>query len=219
MKNLFYIAAILSAMFLAACSNTDQDPISVNSSQFEKSNILEISYPFNIHQTFPELNTSKVTWQEDKGGLLITVNGITTTRSNRYLFATLEYAGNNGVVMAYLGNSKSGRYHVSGVNAIDVNKINVFYYDATSIGTVSVPPYSESDLFKNLGVEGWSDGGTAVKIKSFPFPSGMEHLFAQLIGSEGNQLIFLGKPRYEDFDFPKSEKFNLKDIKLFTYVK
>jgi len=220
MKNLIYAAAaLMSVVFLSACSNTDQDPISPNISQIEKGNILEISYPFNLHQTFPELNTSQVTWQDERGSLMITVNEITKTRSNRYLFATLESASNKGIVMTYLGNSKSGRYYVNGLGANDVNKINVYYYDATSNGTVSVPPYSESDLFKNLGIKGWSDGGSGVKIKSFPFPASIDHLFAQLISSEGNQLIFLGKPRSEDFDFPKSEKIRVKDIKLFTYVK
>jgi hypothetical protein len=220
MKNLIYVvAALFSVVFLSACSNTDQDPISPNISQIEKGNVLGLAQPFALHQTFPELITSTVNWKDEKGGILITVNELTRTRSNRYLFATLEYANNNNIVMAFLGNAKSGQYHLTGLNARDVITIKVFYYDETSNGEVSVLPYSGSDIFENLGVKGWADGGTAVKIKSFPFPSGMNHLFAQLIGSEGSQLIFLGKPRSEDFDFPKSEKLNLKDIKLFTYIK
>jgi len=218
MKNLIYVIALLSVVLLSACSNSDQNPISPNTSQFEKSNVLEISQPFSLYQGFPQLKTSTIKWEEEKNGILITVNNIITIRSNRYLFATVENSKGN-TTMVFLGRSISGQYHIPGLNASDITAINVFYYDETSIGEVSPPPYSESELFRNLGIKGWSDGGNAVKIKSFPFPTNMGHLFAHLTSSEGMQLIFLGIPRSEDFDFPKSEKLNLKDIKLFAYIK
>ena len=218
MKNLIYVITILSVVLLSACSNTDQGPISPDISQIEKSNILEIAQPFALHQTFPELTTSKISWNEEKDGILLIVNDISRTRSSRYLFATLDNTNGN-TSMVFLGKSISGQYYISGLKARDITTINVFYYDETSIGEVSPPPYSESEFFRNLGIKGWADGGTAVKIKSFPFPTNMGHLFAQMTSSEEKQLIFLGKPRSEDFDFPKSEKLNLKDLKLFAYIK
>lgn len=219
MKNLIYALALLSVVFLSACSNTDQDPISSNTSVIEKSKVIGFAQPFELHQKFPEVNSSAISWKNDRQGIVISISSSLEIRTGRYLFATIEYVNSKGAVMAFLGDSKARSYYLNGFNEKDISKLNVYYFDEISTGEVTVLPYKEAELFENLPIKGWSDGGNAVKIKSFPFPANMQHLFAQMIGSEGNQLIFLGQPRSEDFDFPKSEKLNLKEIKLFTYVK
>lgn len=219
MKNLIFAVALLSILFLSACSNTDQDPISSNASQIEKIDVADISQPFDLYQTFPELITSKISWRNERGGIVITIDNLSDIKIRKFLFAIIESANNRGTVMAYLGNSHSARYYLNDFNERDIRSIRVFYFEETTgVKDINLP-YSKSDLFKNLTIRRWEDGGTAVKINSFPFPADMNHLFAQMIGSEVSQLIFLGKPRSEDFEFPKSEKFRLEDVKLFTYIK
>ena len=219
MKNLIYALALLSVVFLSACSNTDQDPVSSNITQIKKGNVIGLAQPFELHQKFPEVSSSVINWKNYRQGIVISLSSTSEIQTGRYLFATIEYINSKGTVMAFLGDSKAGSYYLNGFNEKDISRINVYYFDETSTGEVTVLPYKEGELFENLPIKGWADGGSAVKIKSFPFPSNMQHLFAQMTGSEGSQLIFLGKPRSEDFDFPKSAKLNLKEIKLFTYVK
>ena len=219
MKNLIYAVAFLSTLFLAACSNIDQDPISSNPSTVEKNNFIVQSNPFSLYQEFAQLNTTGISWKNEKYGIRVTINNISDIKRGRILFATLEYVEGKGTVMAYLGDSKSGSYFLDGFSEKEINTINIYYHDVNSNGEINVLPYKESQLFENLQVKAWSDGGMFVKLNSFPFPSNTQHLFAQLIASEGNQLIYLGKPGSEDFDFPKSAKLQLKDIKLFTYIR
>ncbi len=220
MKNLMLLIALSFSLILAACSNTDQDFISAGSSDLDKGGLAVQSFPFKLYQTFPELKSARVSWQYEKTGVSIAVSDISVSIVNKYLFAIIEYGNSRSTIMAFLGDSKSGKYFINSTSEAEVNKISnisIFSFDITLSASGITAPYSISQLFKNLGVRGWSDGGANVKVSSDAFPSGTSQLFAQLIASEGNQLIFLGKPQSETFDFPKSEKYNLKDIKLFTF--
>jgi hypothetical protein len=213
MKKTIYLFAISFALVFAACSNTEQDITSPLTSQIEKTADEIQSYPYKLYQTFPELKSASVTWHSEKGGLVITVNDISARMSTHLLFATLEFVNVKGVVMAFLGSSEKGSYFISGLDAKEIKGIKVF----KNVPSFSAgKPYSQSQLFSGLGVKGWSDGGSYAKVISQQFPLNMSQLYGQLIASEGTQLIFLGKPQSEGFEFPKSEKINLKDIKLFT---
>ena len=222
MKNLMFLIALSFSLILAACSNTDQEIISPGSSELDKSGLGVQSFPFKLYQTFPELKSARVSWQYEKTGISIEVNDRSVNIANKYLFAIIEYANSRSTTMAFLGDSKSGKYFINSISETEVgkiSKISIFFYDITLSTSGITAPYSISQLFNNLGVRRWSDGGANVKVSSFPFPPGTRQLFAQLIASEGNQLIFLGKPQSETFDFPKSEKYSTKDIKLYTLQK
>src|SRR5690606_29230401 len=169
-----------------------------------------------MYQTFSELNDAKISWHYEKNGIIIGVSD-QSTHFNKQLFAIVEYADRPSVSMSFLGYSYEQKYFISGIKKNEVNNIRIFSYEVTSDRDNYKLPYPKSHLFSNLFVEGWADGGTMVKIKSAKFPSDLKHMFAQLVSKEGNQIIFLGKPESEDFDFPKSENYTLIDIKLFAF--
>ena len=222
MKNLMILIALSLTLILAACSNTEEDFISPVSPGFDKGGPVVQSFPLKLYQTFPELKSASVSWQYEKTGISIAVNDISASIVNKYLFAIIEYANSRSSIMAFLGDSKSGKYFINSISEVEVNKISkisIFSFDITLSTSGITPPYSISQIFNNLGVRGWSDGGARVKISSYPFPSGTKQLFGQLIATDGSQLIFLGKPQLETFEFPKTEKDNLKDIKLYTFQK
>ena len=218
MKNLMCLIALSFALILTACSNTEQDIISPISPQLEKGNVEIRSFPYQLYETLPELKSARVTWKNRKEGLLIVNIDMSVRMTNKYLFAIIEYVDAKGSTMAFLGDTKSSKYYLNGFNEKEISSISIFFSDV-STSAVGILPYSKSQLFNNHRMKGWADASNYVKVNSYPFSSNMKHLFAQLIASEGNQLIFLGKPQTEDFDFPKSEKLTLKDIKLFTYEK
>jgi hypothetical protein len=219
MKNIMMLIALSFALILTACSNTEQDIISPNTSQVEKSSIGVQIFPYELYKTFPELKSAVVTWQNEKEGITIVVSDRSAGISNKYIFAVIKFVDNKGSAMAFLGDLKTGKYYLNGFNAEKISTISIFYDDITRSAGEYALPYTQSQLFNNIGVKGWADGGAYVKVSSYPFNSRTEHLFAQLIASEVNQLVFIGKPESESFDFPKSEKLNLKDIKLFTFQK
>jgi len=219
MKNIMMLIALSFALILTACSNTEQDIISPNSSQVEKSNIGVQIFPYELYKVFPELNSAIVSWQNEKEGITIFVSDRSAGISNKYIFAVIKFVDNKGSTMAFLGDLKTGKYYLNGFNAEKISTINIFYDDIALSAGENALPYPQTQLFNNIGVKGWADGGAYVKVSSNPFTSRIEHLFAQLIASEANQLVFIGKPESESFDFPKSEKINLKDIKLFTLQK
>jgi len=219
MKNIMMLIALSFALILTACSNTEQDIISPNSSHVGKSNIGVQIFPYELYKVFPELNSAIVSWQNEKEGITIVVSDRSAGISNKYIFAVIKFVDNKGSTMAFLGDLKTGKYYLNGFNAEKISTINIFYDDIALSAGENALPYPQTQLFSNIGVKGWADGGAYVKVSSNPFNSRIEHLFAQLIASEANQLVFIGKPESETFDFPKSEKLNLKDIKLFTLQK
>ena len=227
MKKLVYLFAVSLALILAACSDQGQDITSPIAPQLKKGitdikGIADIQpFPYKLYQTFPELNSASVSLYNEKGGLTIVINDKSERPTDKYLFAVIKYLDDKFATMAFLGDLKTGKYFVKGINEKEVGSINIYYYNETISTVYGQLPYPESQLFYNLDIKEWADRGNEVKIESYQFPSTMSQLFAQLIGSEENQskLIFLGKPQSEDFDFPISEKFNLKDIKLFAYQK
>lgn len=218
MKKSIYLLVIAFALVFAACSNTEQNITSPFNSQIEKTGSDIQSYPYKLYQTFPELKSAVVSWHSEKGGLVINVDD-RSARMNTHLFAVLEFVDVKSTKMAFLGSSENGVYFISGLDAKEISKIKVYNYTPSLSAGVNVQPYTQTHLFNGLGVKGWSDGGRYAKVNSQQFPLNMDHLYGQLIASEGTELIFLGKPQSEGFDFPKSEKLNLKDIKLFTLEK
>ena len=230
MKNAIYLIALSFTLILAACSDSGQDITSPFSTQLKKdietAPVNTQSLPYNIYQTFPELKSARVSWYNLKGGLIINVSDLSERISNKHLFASIELVNTlsaalvtKSAALVFLGNLKDGNYYLPGFNEKEIRTITIFYYDATSSTAEKVLPYTNSQLFDGHKINGWSDGGTYVKVSSNPFSSKSIHLYAQLIASEGNQLVFLGNPKSSNFEFPKSEKLNLKDIRLFTYQK
>lgn len=216
MKKLIYLIVITITLSLIGCSNTEQDIISPIDTQISKGVDEYKAFPYELYQTFSELKDAKISWSHEKNGIILDVSDY-STKTNKQLFAVIEFAERPGVVMSFLGYSYTGKYFISNINKNEIYKISIYSYEASSDRNTDILPYSKSQLFSNIGVKGWADGGSLVKIKSIKFPSDLQHLYAQLVSKEGNQLMFLGKPGSEDFDFPKSEKFTLIDIKLFAF--
>jgi hypothetical protein len=227
MKKLVYLFAVSLALILAACSDTGQDITSPIAPQLKKGTadikgIADIQpFPYKLYQIFPELKSASVSLYNEKNGLTIVINDKSEGPTDKYLFAIIKYLDDKDVTMAFLGDLKTGKYFIKGINEKEVSSINIYYYNETISTVYGQLPYSKSQLFNNLGIKEWADRGNEVKIEANQFPFRMSQLFAQLIDSEENQsqLIFLGKPQSDDFDFPISERLNLKDIKLFEYQK
>lgn len=219
MKNLIYLAALAFALTLAACSNTEQDVLSPVDSQIEKSMAGDQRFPYEIYQAFDELTSAKISWRNYKNGLNISVSEVTTIME-KHFFAVIEFTNSKGTTMSFLGSSKTGNYFLNGFNVKEISGIRIFEYAVSSIGGFDIPlPYPVSQLFGSHSVKDWLDGGAEIKVNSNIFPSNMNQLFGLLIAKEGNQLIFLGIPESESFGFPKTNLFNVVDLKLFTYQK
>jgi len=217
MKNLIILAALTFSLFLAACSNTDEGITSPVSPELDKSNGSVQSFPYELYQTFPELKSAVVKWKNDRYGITIAVNDRSTDATNKNLFAVIDYVDNRGAAMVFLGESRIANYYLKGFNEKEIRSISVYYTDLSTSAVNYLQPYSNSQIFKNIGVKGWSDGGANIKVSAHSSASVIRQLFAQLITSEGNQIIFLGNPNSATFEFPKPGKFTLRDIRLFSY--
>jgi hypothetical protein len=218
MKQLFFFFALSLSLILSACSNTeDTSPISP---QFNKTSV-DISYPFGLYQTFPELKGVKVDWYNNAKGLVITVSSPIKSQGQAQLFAVVEFADVDPVMeavqMVYLGNFSKGIYLVRGIKNRTVSSVKIYLYNNSNLQD-RPGPYPEYQLFNSVGIKGWSAGVDAIKISSEKFPNEMKHLFAELTAVEGNTLVFLGKPRWEDFEFPKSPKLNVSNVRLLGYM-
>ena len=217
MKNLIILAALTFSLFFAACSNTDEGITSPVSPELDKSNGSVQSLPYDLYSTFPELKSAVVKWKNDRFGITIAVNDRSASASNKNLFAVIDYSDNRPAVMVFLGQSTIGSYYIKGFNENEIRSISIYYTDLSTSAVNYLQPYSNSQIFNNIEVKGWSDGGAIIKVSAHSSASVIQQLFAQLITSEGNQIIFLGNPNSATFEFPKPGKFTLRDIRLFSY--
>lgn len=220
MKKFFFLAAISVSIILSACSDSVQD-ISPVSPQLSKTGP-DISYPFRLYQSFPEISNVKIKWERTREGLLISVQLQSRLNPTDLLFAVIEFLdvdfdGNNQQ-MVYLGHSSVGTYLINGIRNRSVRNIKIYVYQSGNLQD-KPQPYTPSELFNLNGVNGWSSGGDVVKVSSYKFSARMKHLYAELTSKEGNQLVFLGKPGGEDFDFPVKPTGPITDLRLFGYNK
>lgn len=223
MKQLFFLFAISLPLILIGCSNDEE--ISPLSTQFEgvtnPSNKTSVSTSdrFKLYQTFPELKVVRVSWYNNAKGLVITVGPL--FRSAGQLFAVIEFGdvdpAINAVQMVYLGSSSKGTYLIRGIKNRAVSSVKIYLINDENLQD-RPEPYSEYQLFNSIGIKGWNAADDKVKVSSENFPARLNHLFAELKAVEGNELIFLGKPSHEDFDFPKSTRQTLTGINLIGYV-
>ncbi len=218
MRKSIYLLAASLIFTLAACSESDQNIVSPFETQVEKRAVNTSSLPYELYQSFVELNDASISWQNEKQGLAIYIDAFKKTATHQ-LFATIDLLNGKGTTMVFLGYSNNSKFIINGISVKDVSSIRIFKPDFVTDNINGVYPYPVSQVFENLAVKGWSDGGTDVKIYTATLPQKINQMFGMLIAREGVQLIFLGNPGREDFVFPKSENLHLKDIKLFTYQK
>jgi hypothetical protein len=225
MKHLFFLVALSVSLILSGCSNTVEDisPLSPNVEEpiqeFDKA-AGNTSFPFKLYQTFPELTGAKINWLSTNEGLAIKVDMVEASRRS-LLFGVIELmdAESSGSMnqMVYLGNSSKGEYLVGAIKNRRINSVKIYVCNSIDIKEQR-EPYPQSYLFKSININGWAAADDAVKVSSENFSNRLGHLFAELIVIEGNELIFLGKPRSEDFEFPKSPKQTLTNVRLFGYI-
>lgn len=223
MKNLIYLIVLSFTLLISACSDSGQDIVSPFSPKIEKGIQTEISngkaYPYNLYQVLPQLTASRVSWYNEKEGLAIMVNDLSDKLNNKHIYAVIDFVNKRSSTMAFLGDLQDGKFYLYGFNEKDIKTITIYYYDNSKSNSEKPLPYPNSQLFKAAEVKGWSDGDDYVKVSSSLIISEISHVYTQLITDESSQLVFLGKPLSTDFDFPKSGKLVLKEVKLFSINK
>lgn len=223
MKTLFFFVAFSLPLIYVGCADNGQEisPLSPVSSaeaiELEKADS-DISHPFKLYESLPQLTAAKVSWTSSSKGLRINVNSPSAARQT-FLFAVIEYIDVDNAMhsyqMVYLGNSVKGTYTIPSLRNRAVGSIKI--YSNTSNMLDRREPYNDSQLFRNIPVHGWSDGSTVIKISAGSLPDGLRNLFAELTAVEGNMLVYLGKPADPEFDFPKSEKLTVTGVRLMGY--
>lgn len=223
MKTLYFFFAFSLPLLLIGCADSGQEisplsPVtSVEALEFEKVDS-DNSHPFALYESLPQLTEAKVSWTSNSKGLKIIVSSPYSARQT-FLFAVIDYIDVDNVMhsaqMVYLGNSAKGTYIIPAIKNRAIGSIRI--YANTSSLLDRKEPYKEAQSFSSIAVNGWSDGSTVVKISTGNFPAGLRNLFAELTAVEGNALIYLGKPSGQDFDFSKSEKLTVTDVRLMGY--
>jgi hypothetical protein len=209
MKKLYILATLFLSLFLAACSNNSSD-MSPVSPQLEKT---DKPSTFELYQTFPEYKEAKVDWAFTEKGFQISLHTSSSNDKFTLLFAIIELSefDRDANQMIYLGELRDS-YLLTDFPKMTIGAIRIYAYTGKALKD---NPHSDLQLFSSLGVREWSDGGNVIKVGSDKFPYSMTHLYAELSSVNGNLLVYTGKPYSEDFDFPKSEKFETNNVRLF----
>jgi len=225
MKHLFFLFAISLPLLLIGCSQDEQEIMPFSPKVDEPIHHTDktsasFNYPFALYQTFPEMKGVKVEWSNNAKGLVITVSSPVKSAGQSQLFAVVEFAdvdpAMDAVQMVYLGSSSKRTYLIRGIKNRIVTSVKIYLYNTDLQDKPG--PYPESQLFNGIGIKGWAAADDRVKVSSEKFPARLSHLYAELQAAEGNIVVFLGKPSHEDFDFPKSRRLNVTNVRLLGYT-
>jgi hypothetical protein len=225
MKHLFFLFAISLPLILIGCSQDEEmSPLSFQSDEVGhhiNKTSPTASYPFQLYQAFPELQGRKISWDNNVKGLVIQIGPSIKAVKSSILFAVVHFAdvdpAMDAAKMVYLGSSLKKTYLIQGIKNRTVSSINIYTLNNVNSRNRQ-EPYLYGQLFNNIKIKGWSSADNMVKVSAEKFPPRLVHMFAELKSDEGNSLVFIGKPIGEDFEFPKSGKQRLRDLKIYGYV-
>ncbi len=204
MKYAWLVVVTFFSFFLTSCSDLAEDQNLV-SYQIEKTSQFAQTAQIPYLSTFSSVEIKEWKLSHLEEGIHITFG--TNMDDYDFVFAVVENTEFNRSELVFLRKVQN-EYMLPNNQIFDVKDIRIYgVYTSQEIGSY---PYSYLQDFPNLGVETWTDGGSALKVICSDWNSTSKDLFAELQASSGNILVYVGNPGSKEFELPT---FNLKEIK------
>lgn len=218
MKNTILFFAILVSISFFACSDYNSESSLLTEPTLERPIVgtPNSNFPYPFLFSFEKIKDVTFSRVEAEGGLEIYIKDDISKFSHFYV--TFDYVIDAPKSLIYLENKGLETLVLEGVNANYIQNVNVYGTSVFDISREQVLPYSDGASLNQLPINGWKEEKADIHVYTNYLPYYVKFIFGELDTKTGKFLVFLQKPKGEEFIIPEYNKFGLVDLKLYGYV-
>ncbi|MFN3873566.1 MAG: hypothetical protein ACK4R9_11250 [Ignavibacterium sp.] len=218
MKNTILFFAILVSISFFACSdyNSESSLITEPALQRPISGTPGQIYPYPFLFQFEKIKDVTYSRVESQGALEIYIKEDVSKFSHFYV--TFDYAIDVPSSLFYLENKGSETLVLEDVNPNYIQNINVYGASVFDISREQILPYSDGFALNNLPIKGWKEEKADIHVYSNFLPYYVKWVYGEIDTKMGKFLVFLEKPKGEEFIIPEYNKYGVIDLKLYGYL-
>lgn len=215
-KSILFFTVLVSISFFA-CSDFNSDsslfteplqkPVSETQSQI---------YPYPFLFQFEKIKDVAFSQVESIGAVEIYIKEDVSKFSHFYV--TVDYAVDMPTALIYFENNGSETLVLENVSANYIQNVNVYGASVFNISREQILPYPNGFSFKELPINGWKEEKSDIHVYGEFLPYYVKWVFGELDTKLGKFLVFLAKPKGEEFIIPEYNKYGVIDLKLYGYI-
>ncbi len=218
MRNTILFFAVLISISFFACSDYSSDSSFITEPSLERpisgTPVRTFPYPFLFQ--FEKIKDVTFSGVESQGNLEIYIKEDVSKYSHFYV--TLDYAIDVPSSLFYLENKGSETLVLENVNQNYLQNINVYGASVFDISREQVLPYSDGFGLKYLPIQGWKVEKSDIHVYSDYLPYYVKWVYGEIDTKMGKFLVFLEKPKGDEFVIPEYNKYGVIDLKLYAYL-
>ncbi|AFH48609.1 Hypothetical protein IALB_0897 [Ignavibacterium album JCM 16511] len=218
MKNTILFFAILVSISFFACSDYNSESSLITEPTLERPIVgtPNNNFPYPFLYTFEKIKDVTFSRIDSKGAVEIYIKDDPSKYSDFYV--TLDYVVDIPKELIYVQNNGEGILVLENVRAEYITNINVYGAKNIDISREQVLPYSDGHRLAPLQIDGWKTEKENIHVYYKVMPYYVKFVFGELNTKLGDFLVFLAKPKGEEFVIPEFNKYGVFDLKLYGYV-
>lgn len=215
-KTILFFAVLVSISFFA-CSDFNSDSSLITEPlqrPIAETQSLIYPYPFLFH--FDKIKDVTFSRVESIGAVEVYIKEDVSKYSHFYV--TVDYAVDIPTSLIYLENNGSETLVLENVFSNYIQNVNVYAASVFNISREQILPYSNGYSLKQLPIKGWKEEKSDIHVYGEYLPYYVKWIFGELDTKQGKFLVFLAKPKGDEFIIPEYNKYGVMDLKLYGYI-
>lgn len=218
MKNTILVFAVLVSISFFACSDYSSESSLITEPTLQKPIVGTPgqSFPYPFLFQFEKIKDVSFSRVEAEGGVEVYLKEDISKYSHFYV--TVDYVIDAPKPLIYLENKGSETLLLENVNANYISNINVYGANVLNISREQILPYSDGASLKQLPINGWKEEKSDIHVYGNYLPYNVKFVFGEINTKQGDYLVFLAKPKSEEFIIPEYNKYGVFDLRLYGYI-
>lgn len=218
MKNTILLLAILVSISFFACSDFNNESSLITEPALERQIVGTPSdnFPYPFLFTFEKIKDVTFSRVEAEGAVEVFIKDDPSLYSEFYV--TVDYIIDINRDLIYVENNGEGTFLLENVRPEYIQNINVYGAKNVNISREQVLPYGDGHQLKSLQLNGWKTEKEDIHVYHQELPYYVKFIFGELNTKAGDFLVFLAKPKGDEFVIPEFNKYGLFDLKLYGYT-
>lgn len=218
MKNTILFFAVLVSISFFACSDYSSNSSLITEPVLERPMVgtpLQ-NFPYPFLYTFEKIKDVTFSRVESKGAVEVYIKDDPSKYTDFYV--TIDYVIDIPQGLIYMENNGEGYLLLENVRPEYISSINVYGSKSFDISREQVLPYGNGYALSPIPVAGWKTEKENIHVYHKTLPYYVKFIFGELNTKLGDYLVFLAKPKSEEFIIPEFNKYGLINLKLYGYV-
>jgi len=218
MRILFSLISVLGILFLASCSDNNQDfsPVSPDTAKLNFGPGPAHQFIYDYMQEFSDFQVESYD-NSKSSSIVIRLQDTKAPDEIVQAFALLDYsspltAGECNLI--YIGKPNSTTIEIPGENASHLTDVKVFAL-TNSNGKMVTSSYDQFQHFQEMLISHYGIDNNKIKISTPSWNNNLVVAFLEITTKAGSKLYYLQKPASQDFSVPLNVEGQILGVKLF----